>query len=154
MKGLIITVLLLAVCLTACGKAKEVATPDLFMENYAEAVALAKETQKSILIDFTGSDWCYYCIKLEEEVFSTKEFQDFAEEYLVLFKADFPSQKQLPEEVKSQNNQLQQKYDITGFPTIVLLDANEQLIETMVGFDPNGNAAGYIAQLKEALNIE
>jgi len=151
MKSLLITFVLLAVCLTACANAKETTTPDIFTQNYAEAVALAKETNKSIFIDFTGSDWCYYCIKLDEEVFSKKEFIDFAEKHLVLVKADFPSQKQLPEEIKIQNTALQQRFDITGFPTIVLLNSNEELIDTMVGFDPNSDVATYIAQLKEVL---
>jgi len=152
MKALLVTITLLALCLTACAKAQE--TPVMFTENYAQALALAKQTNKSILIDFTGSDWCYYCLQLEEKVFSTEEFTSFANEHLVLFKADFPSQKQLPEDVKIQNTELQQKYDITGFPTIVLLNKNEELLHTMVGFDPNSDATTFIAELKEALSVE
>ena len=74
-----------------------------------------------ILADFTGSDWCGWCIKLKNEVFDTPEFQKWADEKVVLLELDFPRNKQLPEELVAQTKDLQTKFGIRGFPTILFL---------------------------------
>jgi thioredoxin-related protein len=94
-----------------------------WIDNYAEAVKSAQATKRPILIDFTGSDWCGWCIRLHEEVFSTPEFKSWAAQNVVLVVADFPRKKQLPAEVKKQNEELNQKFGIEGFPTVVVVDA-------------------------------
>ena len=58
--------------------------------DFAKASAKAKAEGKHILIDFSGSDWCGWCIKLDKEVFSKKAFKSYAKENLILVLADFP----------------------------------------------------------------
>jgi thiol-disulfide isomerase/thioredoxin len=89
-------------------------------KNAAEAAAKAN---KPILANFTGSDWCSWCIKLEDEVFSTPEFAAWAKDRVVLLKVDFPNQTTLAPDLANGNQALAEKYKVDGFPTIVLLSA-------------------------------
>lgn len=114
--------------------------------NYAEAVSKAKKENKTLLLDFTGSDWCGWCIKLDREVFSKKEFQEYAQKNLVLVKLDFPRRKQLPQTEQTQNQKLAGKYGVQGLPTILLLDKNEKLI-AQTGYQ-RGGAKKYVEHLE------
>ena len=76
------------------------------------------------MLDFTGSDWCGWCIKLNKEVFSKEEFADYAKKNLVLVEVDFPRRKKLSEEQKKANEALQEKYKIEGYPTLVVLNGD------------------------------
>ena len=115
----------------------------------AKAKAQAKKEGKSILINFSGSDWCSWCIRLDQEVFNKKEFVKFAEKNLVLLNLDFPRRKQLPAEQISHNRQLQYRYGVRGFPTVLLVDAEEKLLLS-TGYR-RGGAVPYVAFLKDAL---
>ena len=107
------------------------------------------EKNLPILADFSGSDWCGWCIKLDKEVFSQKEFKDFAKDRLVLFLADFPRDKELSAEVKAQNEQLRQTYDVKGFPTVLFLDAGGKVI-ARTGYR-RGGAGAYVDHLKDLM---
>src|SRR5690348_207932 len=89
---------------------------------YDKAVAEAKTANKVVLLDFTGSDWCPPCKLLDANVLSTKEFKDYAEKHLVFLVVDFPENKPLPADLKSENAALAKKFDIEGYPTLILLD--------------------------------
>lgn len=117
--------------------------------NYAEAVTKAKKENKTLLLDFTGSDWCGWCIKLDREVFSKKEFQAYAQENLVMVKLDFPRRKQLPEAEQTQNQKLAGKYGVQGLPTILLLDKNEKLL-LQTGYQ-RGGPEKYVKHLEAAI---
>ena len=90
----------------------------------AKAQAQAKKENKLVMLDFTGSDWCGWCIKLNAEVFSKSEFEEYARKNLVLVEVDFPRKKKLSEEQQKANNALQAKYKIEGYPTIIVLDGD------------------------------
>lgn len=90
----------------------------------AKAQAKAKAEKKMVMLDFTGSDWCGWCIKLHKEVFSTKEFADYASKNLVLVEVDFPRNKKQDEAEKKANRELAEKYKVKGYPTIIVLDAD------------------------------
>ncbi len=120
-----------------------------WLTDFEQAKKAAAEQKRPILLDFTGSDWCGWCIKLDKEVFSQKEFKDYAKDNLVLFMADFPRGKELPPAEKQQNESLMQKYKARGFPTILLLDAAGEVIAT-TGYRPGG-AAEYVKHLQELL---
>jgi protein disulfide-isomerase len=94
-----------------------------WIDSYEAALAAAQASKRPILIDFTGSDWCGWCIKLHKEVFDTPEFKQWASEKVVLLKADFPHRTPIAPEVKQQNQQLAAKFQIDGYPTIVVIDA-------------------------------
>jgi protein disulfide-isomerase len=87
-----------------------------------KAQAQAKKENKLVMLDFTGSDWCGWCKKLNAEVFSKSEFSDYAKKNLVLVEVDFPRFKKLSEAQQKANNALQEKYKIEGYPTIIVLD--------------------------------
>jgi len=104
------------------------AAESAWMTNYAQALELAKKDGKPVLVDFTGSDWCPWCIKLHNEIFETKEFKDWAAGKVVLVELDFPRKSAQAAELKKQNAELQKKYDIKGFPTVIVLNANGEKI--------------------------
>src|SRR6266404_7862353 len=89
--------------------------------DFAAAKAKAKAEGKMVLMDFTGSDWCGWCIKLRKEVFLTPEFNAYARSNLVLVEIDQPRYKPLSPEMLETNTKLQEKYGANGFPTLVLL---------------------------------
>lgn len=92
-------------------------------DNYEKALAEAKESKKLVLLDFTGSDWCGWCMKLDEEAFSKSEFKKFAKENLVLVELDYPHGKNQTKKLKEQNAELKTKFGVRGYPTIIIVDA-------------------------------
>lgn len=106
----------------------------------AKAQAQAKKENKLVLLDFTGSDWCGWCIKLNKEVFSTPEFAEYAKKNLVLVEVDFPRKKQLSSAQKSANQALAKKYNIEGYPTIIVLNGDGKQVGEL-GYMPGGPKA-------------
>ncbi len=99
-----------------------------WLTNFAEAQKAAKKAKKPMLVNFTGSDWCSWCHKLHDEVFAKSDFKKWADKKVILVEIDFPNQKKQSELIKQQNNDLQKKYKIQGFPTILLLDAEGKVL--------------------------
>ncbi len=140
---------LLTLCLTLLSLNLVSAAGDAWMTDFEAAREKALAEQKPILVDFTGSDWCGWCIKLDEEVFSQSAFQQYAAAELVLVEIDFPRNKTQSDELKAQNRALAEKYGVRGFPTILLLSPEGALIEK-TGYR-RGGAAGYIEHLQGIL---
>ncbi|MFO7534156.1 MAG: thioredoxin family protein [Kiritimatiellia bacterium] len=146
---------LVAILATACtervmeARAETAAGDALWMTDYPAAAAKAKAENKALLLDFTGSDWCGWCIKLDKEVFSKKAFQDYATGKFVLVKLDFPRRKKLPAAEQAQNEKLLQKYSVEGFPTIIILDSQEKQVGA-TGYQAGGPEA-YIKHLESLL---
>lgn len=118
---------------------------DGWITSMDEAMKIAQAEGKAILMDFTGSDWCGWCIKLNEEVFSQSMFKEYAPEKFVLVELDFPSQKQLREEQVAHNEKWRDKIGIQGYPTIILADAQGAEF-ARTGYQPGG-PADYIDHL-------
>ena len=114
--------------------------------DFEEASATAKASNKYMLLDFSGSDWCGWCVKLDNEVFSKKAFKDYAKENLVCVLVDFPRRKQLKKALKEQNAKLQQKYGVRGFPTVIVLSPTGDLVGK-TGYKAGGPDA-YVSHLK------
>ncbi len=94
-----------------------------WMTDYAAAKAKAAEEGKDLLLDFTGSDWCIWCQRLDSEVFSKAEFQEAAPKHYILVKLDFPNDKSGQSEAEiAQNEKLMEEFGVGGFPTIFLVD--------------------------------
>ncbi len=92
--------------------------------DYDAALKTAAESKKDLLVDFTGSDWCGWCIKLNDEVFKHEPFKAGVKDSFVLVEVDFPKdESKLPEAVRKQNAALGEKYAVQGYPTILLCDA-------------------------------
>jgi len=112
-----------------------------WLTDYKAALNEAKSTNKPLLIDFTGSDWCPWCIKMDKEVLNTSQFKDYAGKNLILVLADFPQSKPLPQKLQDQNNQLQQQYAVDGFPTFILVDKGGNVLGKQVGYLAGGPTA-------------
>jgi protein disulfide-isomerase len=113
------------------------------------AQAQAKKENKLVLMDFTGSDWCGWCIKLNREVFNTPEFAKYAKDNLVLVELDFPRNKPQTPALKKANAALQQKHGADGFPTIVVLNGEGKEVWKQVGYMEGGPKA-WISKLDGA----
>ena len=109
--------------------------------------AAAKSEKKMVLLDFTGSDWCPWCIKFDDEVLSTGKFRDYAATHLTLETVDFPDSKPQSDALKQANQDLKNKYNVDGFPTFVLLDSDGRELGRQVGYRPGGPDA-FIAELE------
>jgi len=109
----------------------------------------AKDENKKILADFTGSDWCGWCIKLKKEVFDKPEFQEYAKKNLVMLEVDFPNKKKLPAKEKAQNDKLSVEFKVNGYPTILLMDATGKEVGR-TGYQ-QGGPAKYVEHLKGLL---
>ncbi len=119
-----------------------------WLDDYKKAQQEAKASNKFLLLDFTGSDWCGLCKKFDKEILSQSEFQDYARENLVLVELDFPRAKPQSPELRKQNQELADQYQVQGFPTIVVLNGDGQKLWQYDGYFPDGPAA-FIAQLEK-----
>jgi thioredoxin-related protein len=119
-----------------------------WLNDYKKAQQEAKASNKFLLLDFTGSDWCIWCKKLEKEILSQARFKDYARENLVLLEVDFPRAKLQSAELRKQNQELAQQYRVEGFPTIVVLNGDGQKLWQYDGYFPEG-ATAFIAQLEK-----
>jgi len=118
-------------------------------DNMDQALETAKAQNRFMLLNFTGSDWCGWCIKLDKEVFSKNDFKKYAQEKLVLVTVDFPMKKKPSSKVQKQNNELKSKYSIGGYPTIIILDPNGEKIG-QTGYKAGG-AESYVSHLEEII---
>ena len=144
MKILRFAALLSASCLLGLPLARADAN---WLTDFHQAQEEAKASHKLLLIDFTGSDWCPWCKVLHAEVFSKPEFEQYAKDNLVLMTADFPRARALSSEVRQQNQALARRYQVAGFPTIVVLNSEGKQIG-LLGYMPGGPEA-FINELKK-----
>lgn len=132
------------------GCSKSAANDGLNWETNLEvALQKAKTENKAVLVNFTGSDWCQWCIRLSNEVFSKSEFADYAEDNLILVRLDFPRNIEQSAETKMYNNQLAQRYGVQGFPTILLFNSQGKMV-LQTGYQPGGPVS-YVEHLKNSL---
>ena len=114
-----------------------------------KAQAQARTEGKAVLINFTGSDWCGWCMKLRKDVFLKPDFAAYAQTNLVLVEIDFPKRKTLPPEVQKANQRLEQQFQVQGFPTLVLLDRNGTRLSN-VNY-ANGGTRTFLAEVEKIL---
>lgn len=91
---------------------------DGWLLDFDKAAELSMKTGKPILANFTGSDWCGWCIRLKKEVFVTPTFKKWAKENVILLELDYPRRLPQTEEIKKQNRELQQFFKVRGYPTL------------------------------------
>lgn len=111
-----------------------------WLTNYDEALQQAKATSKPVVLLFTGRGWCPYCVKLEEEVFNTSEFANAAGNRFIFVLLDFPRGGGQDARTKEQNQRLQNKFNVGGYPTVVVVDSNGQMIG-QTGYQPGGGSS-------------
>lgn len=105
-----------------------------WVKSIHDAMYFAKIEKKPVLIYFTGSDWCGPCIKLDEMLFHTEKFKNIADKNFILYTADFPrNSSTIDPEIIDDNNLLQVKHNITGFPAIVFVNYKGKEIQVSRG---------------------
>lgn len=148
--------------LTACGYTADSATGETggegasaseevkaeWLTDYEEALETSRESERLILMNFTGSDWCPPCIQMKNDVLSEEAFREFAAENLVLLELDFPRNKPQEAEIEQQNRGLAEQFGIQGFPTFVVLDDEGEEVNRTVGYMRGGPEA-FIAWIRE-----
>lgn len=117
----------------------------LWQTDFEAAKDKARAENKLLLVDFTGSDWCPWCKKLHEEVFDKDAFKEAAPKRFVLVELDFPHEKKLPKDLQVQNDKLARQYKVHGYPTVLLVDADGQVV-AHTGYQPGGPEK-YVGQL-------
>jgi len=118
--------------------APEVASPDpVWITDYRAALALAQAEHRNVFLFFTGSDWCGWCKRLDGEILSTDAFKSYAGKKLILVKLDFPRHTAQSEVVRNQNRALAEQYQISGYPTVVVLNPEGKPAKTL-GYQEGG----------------
>jgi protein disulfide-isomerase len=117
--------------------------------DYKKAQEEAKTNHKFVLLNFTGSDWCGYCIMLDRAILSKPEFKDYASKNLILLEVDFPRSKAQTVQTRKQNQELAERYQVEGFPTLVVLDGEGKTVWRFEGYYGGGLAA-FLAELDKA----
>lgn len=107
------------------------------------ATDLAIKENKPMFLFFTGSDWCGWCIRLQNEVFKTSEFIKWASNNVILVELDFPRKNEQTDAVKMQNAQLQQQLQVRGYPTVWFVSATKTA-DAKVNLNALGSS-GYLA---------
>ena len=92
--------------------------------DYQQAQQEAKAKKLPMFLLFTGSDWCPWCKKLDKDTLKTSKFKKFTQGKVILVYLDFPRETKLPKNIVKQNEDLAKKFEIQGFPTIVITDVN------------------------------
>jgi thioredoxin-related protein len=123
------------------------AAENIWLTDLPKAESQAKVENKIVLMDFTGSDWCGWCMKFKKEVLDTPEFQNYAAKNVVLVELDYPRKKVQNNDLKKANAALKTQYNIHGFPTLVVLDKEGKEIGRQVGYAKGGPKA-FIAKLE------
>ena len=116
-----------------------------WLTDIKQAKQRAQTDKRLILVDFTGSDWCGWCIKLDREVFSQPQFKEYADKNLVLLEVDFPKRKEQSATQKAHNLELAEQYGIQGFPTIIVLNGDGKKVGEL-GYMP-GWPSAFLAAL-------
>ena len=110
--------------------------------NLDKAIDISAKTHKPLMLFFTGSDWCGWCKRLQSEVFTKPEFVAWAKNNVVLVEVDFPRRTPLAPELQTQNSQLQQFFEVQGYPTVWLVTASRNADK--INFNKLGST-GYVA---------
>lgn len=100
----------------------------MWHESYDVAIQKSRETGKPVLANFTSSVSCSWCVKLKRDVFETEAFAEWAEDNVVLLSLDFQQPSKLAASVQRQNQELAARHQIKGYPTVVILDSQENAL--------------------------
>ena len=122
---------------------KSVHAQDIYWEtDFKKAIETSEKTKKPLMMFFTGSDWCGWCIRLQKEVFKTAEFATWAKNNVVLVELDYPRRTPQEEKIKMQNSEMQQLFQVAGYPTVWFVNPSE--VNKKINLDKIGST-GYIA---------
>lgn len=132
-------------------------SPIEWTTDFAKAKTEANSQHKYILLNFSGSDWCGPCIKLKKEVLDSPEFLQYADNKLVLVRADFPRNKKnrLSPELTKHNEALAEKYNNQGkFPYTVLIDADGKIVKSWEGYTANMTIENLKVEIEQLVRLK
>lgn len=134
-----------------CAPAVSRSVPKGWIEDFEAAKQQAAKEGKFILMDFSGSDWCGWCRRMDEEVFSQNKFIKEVSKRYVLVMIDSPSDKSILSKLAlTQNAGLKAKYGIRGFPSVVIVDSAGEVVKRHSGYR-EGGPKGYLKYLEELM---
>lgn len=116
-----------------------------WLDDYAEALAVAEETGRPVLTVFTGSDWCQHCRTLERNVLETDTFKDWADGRVVLLLVDLP-QAGISLEERKARSKICVRYGVRSFPSTVLVAPDGTKITAQAGYHGQ-TPASFVASL-------
>ena len=141
--------------LFAAHPAKHGAKAGEWSQDYDAVCTLAKSNSLPILVNFTGSDWCFWCKLMDRKVFGTKAWKKWADGKIALAFIDFPSDKSLvPKEYVNRNKALAEKYSVRGYPTYILFASDGERILGRLGASRDATPESFIAQIEALLPKE
>lgn len=117
--------------------------------DYSKAVEAAREKERPLVLLFTGSDWCAWCVRLKEDILDTPEFVKAVGDEFVFVYVDFPSKTKLAEEIARQNRDLKQRYNVNAFPSVIVVDTEGTRLG-MGNFTGVETPEGFAGQLRSA----
>lgn len=146
-----VTCLLALIWLTSLSASASAADDSIWMQDLQPALQAAAAQGKDVLVDFTGSDWCKWCVRLDEEVFSKSEFLDYARENFVLVKLDFPREggeawSAMDPGLRGRNQAESAAFMVSGLPTVLLL-STRGVMYARSGYEAGG-ADNYVKHLE------
>ena len=115
--------------------------------DFVAAFNANRNEHKKLFLLFTGTDWCPWCQRLEKEILSTTAFNDYARDNLFLVKLDFPRRSPQPPDLKKQNQMLEEKFGIKGYPTVIVINAEGHFLGKL-GYQPGGPEA-FLEELRK-----
>ena len=99
-----------------------------WMKNLEQAQKIAAKKNLPVLVYFTGSDWCMWCIKFDKEVFSKQAIKDYLKDNFISVVVDFPMYQEQAAAVRQKNALLKNKYAVAGFPTLLVLSPKGDIL--------------------------
>lgn len=106
-------------------------TPAYWVDDFEYAQAQAQKKQKKMVLLFTGSDWCVWCKRLNKEFLQQDRFKELAKSKFIPVYLDFPARKSMPMQLKEQNDKLREKFEIPGYPMLVVLSPKGDVIDKL-----------------------
>ena len=135
MKNKLIVLILGLFLFISCNTTKN-KTEHGWLTNLEDGIDIAKKEKKTVFTLVTGSDWCPPCKKLHHDILESEDFKSFAKDNLILVELDFPKKqanKLSPEQTKY-NQSVKRKFQVRGFPTVIMLNEEGQELNRWVGY--------------------
>jgi hypothetical protein len=113
---------------TASTRKANEAPVDFWLTDYPSAVREAQRRNCRILALFTGSDWSPASKEFHEQVEYHPDFVNAFAGDFVLLKLDYPRGSPVPAKISDENLRLRDKYAVTTYPALLVLNAAGDLL--------------------------
>ena len=126
-------------------------TPTGMTDDFEAACEQAKKEKKRMLLVFSGSDWCGFCKRLDDDVLSEKKFiRQVSRKYVPVY-VDSPRDRSLlSARAQDRNPGLIDRYSPNGYPTVVVTDADGEELARFSGYGGGGSSA-FMRRLEDSV---